>query len=78
MFVIRLRDEWLATVCNFVHTGLKDPRVEVRLSAAEVLGGLLHCRILTDQQQVELRSNMVERVKSLPRIIKRARRSSAL
>jgi proteasome activator subunit 4 len=73
MFLVRLKTEWLDAVYNFVHAGLKDPRIEVRQRAAEVLGGLLHCRILTADEQRSLRTDFLTRVGQLSK--KATRRS---
>ena len=40
------RDEWPELVIKIVQKGLMDDRVEVRIKAAQVLSGLLHCEFI--------------------------------
>ncbi|CAG0916740.1 unnamed protein product [Notodromas monacha] len=65
MFLIRPHQEWMSKVCHLVYSGLKDERIEVRQKAGEVLGGLLHCKILQDHAQTELRNDLMKRVRAL-------------
>ena len=49
MSIISSKDEWIRIVEDIVLKLLEDERLEVREKAAHVLGGLLHCTILRDQ-----------------------------
>ena len=43
------KDEWPAMVVNIVEKGLIDDSVEVRVKAAQVLAGLLHCAFINKE-----------------------------
>lgn len=46
MAIVLSRDEWVQQVQTIVLRLLGDPVLEVRIKAAQVLGGLLHCQFL--------------------------------
>ena len=43
------KDEWPAMVLTIVEKGLMDDSVEVRIKAAQVLAGLLHCAFINKE-----------------------------
>ena len=43
------KDEWPALVVNIVEKGFMDDSVEVRVKAAQVLAGLLHCAFINNE-----------------------------
>jgi hypothetical protein len=47
MPTILTRPEWVEQVMGVVGRGLEDDRVEVRVKAGQVLGGLLHCEFIS-------------------------------
>ena len=55
------KDEWPVMVVNIVEKGLMDDSVEVRVKAATVLAGLLHCAFISK----EGRDNILVSVKLL-------------
>ena len=60
------KDEWPAMVVNIVEKGLIDDSVEVRVKAAQVLGGLLHCAFISK----EGRENILVSIKMILDITK--------
>ena len=55
------KDEWPVMVVNIVEKGIMDDSVEVRVKAAQVLAGLLHCAFISK----EGRDNILVSVKIL-------------
>ncbi|XP_043485466.1 proteasome activator complex subunit 4A-like [Polistes fuscatus] len=49
MSIVLMKDEWVNCIKNVVINLLEDIRLEVREKAGHVLGGLLHCGFIPDQ-----------------------------
>lgn len=52
MSILLSKPEWIQSIQKIVLNLLEDERFEVREKAAQVLGGLLHCTILPDQESL--------------------------
>jgi len=55
MPILRSRTEWASQATSLVMSALRDITVEVRETAGEVLGGLLHCDFIPDPSTLLVR-----------------------
>lgn len=50
MSILLSEEAWIGTIQNIVLLLMEDERLEVREKASQVLGGLLHCTIIPNQE----------------------------
>lgn len=55
MSILLSNEAWIGTIQDIVLQLLEDERLEVREKAAKVLGGLLHCTVLPNEEALLVR-----------------------